>query len=121
MAHIQSKEYDASITLCFLLLDLITRNFRLGLFSLNRGMFGWLQAGTVAAVWTAVAAIHREKNTVEAAAVAAASRSKQAACFASEAATYCHEYSRSGTRITRSDVVAVSARRRVQRLEPRTA
>jgi hypothetical protein len=30
-------------------------------------LFGWLQAGTVAAVWTAAAAIHREKNTVEAA------------------------------------------------------
>jgi hypothetical protein len=33
-------------------------------------MFGWLQADTVAAVWTAAAAIHREKNTVEAAAAA---------------------------------------------------
>jgi hypothetical protein len=32
------------------------------------GVFGWLQADTVAAVWTAAAAIHREKNTVEAAA-----------------------------------------------------
>jgi hypothetical protein len=31
-------------------------------------VFGWLQADTVAAVWTAAAAIHREKNTVEAAA-----------------------------------------------------
>jgi hypothetical protein len=41
------------------------------------GVFGWLQADTVAAVWTAAAAIHREKNTVEAA--AAASRSEQAA------------------------------------------
>jgi hypothetical protein len=30
-------------------------------------LFGWLQADTVAAVWTAAAAIHREKNTVEAA------------------------------------------------------
>jgi hypothetical protein len=37
-------------------------------------VFGWLQADTVAAVWTAAAAIHREKNTVE----AAASRSEQA-------------------------------------------
>jgi hypothetical protein len=35
-----------------------------------RGVFGWLQADTVAAVWTAAAAIHREKNTVEAAAAA---------------------------------------------------
>jgi hypothetical protein len=34
------------------------------------GVFGWLQADTVAAVWTAAAAIHREKNTVEAAAAA---------------------------------------------------
>jgi hypothetical protein len=33
-------------------------------------VFGWLQADTVAAVWIAVAAIHREKNTVEAAAAA---------------------------------------------------
>jgi hypothetical protein len=31
---------------------------------------GWLQADTVAAVWIAAAAIHREKNTVEAAAAA---------------------------------------------------
>jgi hypothetical protein len=36
----------------------------------NMGVFGWLQADTVAAVWTAAAAIHREKNTVEAAAAA---------------------------------------------------
>jgi hypothetical protein len=35
-----------------------------------RGVFGWLQANTVAAVWIAAAAIHREKNTVEAAAAA---------------------------------------------------
>jgi hypothetical protein len=35
-----------------------------------RGVFGWLQADTVAAVWIAAAAIHREKNTVEAAAAA---------------------------------------------------
>ena len=35
-----------------------------------QGVFGWLQADTVAAVWTAAAAIHREKNTVEAAAAA---------------------------------------------------
>ena len=34
------------------------------------GVFGWLQADTVVAVWTAAAAIHREKNTVEAAAAA---------------------------------------------------
>jgi hypothetical protein len=34
------------------------------------GVFGWLQADTVAAVWTAAAAINREKNTVEAAAAA---------------------------------------------------
>jgi hypothetical protein len=34
------------------------------------GVFGWLQADTVAAVWTAAAAIHREKNTVEAGAAA---------------------------------------------------
>jgi hypothetical protein len=33
-------------------------------------VFGWLQADTVAAVSTAAAAIHREKNTVEAAAAA---------------------------------------------------
>jgi hypothetical protein len=33
-------------------------------------VFGWLQADTVAAVWTAAAEIHREKNTVEAAAAA---------------------------------------------------
>jgi hypothetical protein len=33
-------------------------------------VFGWLQADTVAAVWTAAAAIHREKNTVKAAAAA---------------------------------------------------
>jgi hypothetical protein len=33
-------------------------------------VFGWLQADTVAAVWTAAAAIHREKNTIEAAAAA---------------------------------------------------
>jgi hypothetical protein len=33
-------------------------------------VFGWLQADTVAAVWTAAAAIHKEKNTVEAAAAA---------------------------------------------------
>jgi hypothetical protein len=33
-------------------------------------VFGRLQADTVAAVWTAAAAIHREKNTVEAAAAA---------------------------------------------------
>jgi hypothetical protein len=36
----------------------------------KKGVFGWLQADTVAAVWTAAAAIHREKNTVEAAAAA---------------------------------------------------
>ena len=36
----------------------------------TKGVFGWLQADTVAAVWTAAAAIHREKNTVEAAAAA---------------------------------------------------
>jgi hypothetical protein len=36
----------------------------------NKGVFGRLQADTVAAVWTAAAAIHREKNTVEAAAAA---------------------------------------------------
>jgi hypothetical protein len=36
----------------------------------SMGVFGWLQADTVAAVWTAAAAIHREKNTVEAAAAA---------------------------------------------------
>jgi hypothetical protein len=35
-----------------------------------QGVFGWLQADTVAAVWIAAAAIHREKNTVEAAAAA---------------------------------------------------
>jgi hypothetical protein len=35
-----------------------------------KGVFGWLQADTVAAVWIAAAAIHREKNTVEAAAAA---------------------------------------------------
>jgi hypothetical protein len=40
------------------------------LVDLARGVFGWLQADTVAAVWTAAAAIHREKNTVEAAAAA---------------------------------------------------
>jgi hypothetical protein len=34
------------------------------------GVFGWLQADTVAAVWIAAAAIHREKNTVEVAAAA---------------------------------------------------
>jgi hypothetical protein len=34
------------------------------------GVFGWLQVDTVAAVWTAATAIHREKNTVEAAAAA---------------------------------------------------
>jgi hypothetical protein len=34
------------------------------------GVFGRLQADTVAAVWTAAAAIHREKNTVEAVAAA---------------------------------------------------
>jgi hypothetical protein len=45
------------------------------------GVFGWLQADTVAAVWIAAAAIHREKNTVEAAAAAAASRSEQATCL----------------------------------------
>jgi hypothetical protein len=33
-------------------------------------VFGWLQADTVAAVWIAAAAIHREKNIVEAAAAA---------------------------------------------------
>jgi 2-hydroxychromene-2-carboxylate isomerase len=33
-------------------------------------VFGGLQADTVAAVWIAAAAIHREKNTVEAAAAA---------------------------------------------------
>jgi hypothetical protein len=33
-------------------------------------VFGWLQADTVAAVWIAAAAIHREKNTVEAVAAA---------------------------------------------------
>jgi hypothetical protein len=38
--------------------------------ALIMGVFGWLQADTVAAVWTAAAAIHREKNTVEAAAAA---------------------------------------------------
>jgi hypothetical protein len=38
--------------------------------TLPLGVFGWLQADTVAAVWTAAAAIHREKNTVEAAAAA---------------------------------------------------
>jgi hypothetical protein len=36
----------------------------------QENVFGWLQAGTVAAVWTAAAAIHREKNTVETAAAA---------------------------------------------------
>jgi hypothetical protein len=36
----------------------------------SMALFGWLQADTVAAVWTAAAAIHREKNTVEAAAAA---------------------------------------------------
>jgi hypothetical protein len=35
-----------------------------------KGVFGWLQADTVAAVWIAAAAIHRGKNTVEAAAAA---------------------------------------------------
>jgi hypothetical protein len=35
---------------------------------LAKGVFGWLQADTVAAVWIAAAAIHREKNTVAAAA-----------------------------------------------------
>jgi hypothetical protein len=43
-----------------------------------QGVFGWLQADTVAAVWTAAAAIHREKNTVEAA-VAAGLKPQQAA------------------------------------------
>jgi hypothetical protein len=38
--------------------------------SSSLGVFGWLQADTVAAVWTTAAAIHREKNTVEAAAAA---------------------------------------------------
>jgi hypothetical protein len=38
--------------------------------STSMGVFGWLQADTVAAVWIAAAAIHREKNTVEAAAAA---------------------------------------------------
>jgi hypothetical protein len=37
---------------------------------MSTGVFGWLQADTVAAVWIAAAAIHREKNTVEAAAAA---------------------------------------------------
>jgi hypothetical protein len=36
----------------------------------SKGVFGWLQADTVAAVWIAAAAIHREKNSVEAAAAA---------------------------------------------------
>jgi hypothetical protein len=36
----------------------------------EKGVFGWLQADTVAAVWIAAAAIHREKNTIEAAAAA---------------------------------------------------
>jgi hypothetical protein len=36
----------------------------------DEGVFGWLQVDTVAAVWIAAAAIHREKNTVEAAAAA---------------------------------------------------
>jgi hypothetical protein len=36
----------------------------------TEGVFGWLQADTVATVWIAAAAIHREKNTVEAAAAA---------------------------------------------------
>jgi hypothetical protein len=43
---------------------------KLQLYILIMGVFGWLQADTVAAVWTAAAAIHREKNTVEAAAAA---------------------------------------------------
>jgi hypothetical protein len=43
------------------------------------GVFGWLQADTVAAVWTAAAAIHREKNTVEVAAAAAAGLQPQQA------------------------------------------
>jgi hypothetical protein len=47
-------------------------------------VFGWLQADTVAAVWIAAAAIHREKNTVvcrsrsRSRIAAAASRSEQA-------------------------------------------
>jgi hypothetical protein len=41
-----------------------------GLRAKSTGVFGWLQADTVAAVWIAAAAIHREKNTVEAAAAA---------------------------------------------------
>jgi hypothetical protein len=44
------------------------------------GVFGWLQADTVAAVWTAAAVIHREKNTVEAAAAAAAGLQPQPDC-----------------------------------------
>jgi hypothetical protein len=44
------------------------------------GVFGWLQADTVAAVWSAAAAIHREKNTVEAAA-AAGLQPQQAAAY----------------------------------------
>jgi hypothetical protein len=46
---------------------------------MSKGVFGWLQADTVAAVWTAAAAIHREKNTVEAEAAAAAGLQPQQA------------------------------------------
>jgi hypothetical protein len=46
------------------------RRVLVGILPLSLGVFGWLQADTVAAVWIAAAAIHREKNTVEAAAAA---------------------------------------------------
>jgi hypothetical protein len=45
------------------------------------GVFGWLQADTVTAVWTAAAAIHREKycrSRSRSRIAAAASRSEQA-------------------------------------------
>jgi hypothetical protein len=48
-------------------------------FSNDMGVFGWLQADTVAAVWIAAAAIHREKNTVEAAAAAGVQPQQSAA------------------------------------------
>jgi hypothetical protein len=49
---------------------LLSLNLFLSCCSTLLGVFGWLQADTVAAVWIAAAAIHREKNTVQAAATA---------------------------------------------------
>jgi hypothetical protein len=67
-ASVQVTRHASPLHSVFKSCLLASRIFVFTLGSSTQRVFGRLQADTVAAVWTAAAAIHREKNTVEAAA-----------------------------------------------------